>query len=66
MKHLMKENAVTPIDVYKTYLAFKNHFTKKSYNYFKYGGKSKASVQAYNKRKDNLHTRRTYRVKANY
>ena len=43
---------MTPIDVYKTYLAFKNHFTKKSYNYFKYSGKSRASVQAYNKRKD--------------
>ena len=63
MKHLMKENAVTPIDVYKTYLAFKNHFTKKSYNYFKYGGKSKASVQAYNKRKDRYFFERMSRKK---
>jgi len=59
----MKENAVTPIDVYKTYLAFKNHFTKKSYNYFKYGGKSKASVQAYNKRKDRYFFERMSRKK---
>ena len=64
MKHLMKENAVTPIDVYKTYLAFKNHFTKKSYNYFKYGGKSKASVQAYNKRKDRYFFERMSRKKS--
>jgi len=60
----MKENAVTPIDVYKTYLAFKNHFTKKSYNYFKYGGKSKASVQAYNKRKDRYFFERMSRKKS--
>jgi len=55
---------VTPIDVYKTYLAFKNHFTKKSYNYFKYGGKSKASVQAYNKRKDRYFFERMSRKKS--
>jgi len=54
---------MTPIDVYKTYLAFKNHFTKKSYNYFKYGGKSKASVQAYNKRKDRYFFERMSRKK---
>lgn len=55
---------MTPIDVYKTYLAFKNHFTKKSYNYFKYGGKSKASVQAYNKRKDRYFFERMSRKKS--
>ena len=54
---------MTPIDVYKTYLAFKNHLTKKSYNYFKYGGKSKASVQAYNKRKDRYFFERMSRKK---
>jgi len=57
------ELKMTPIDVYKTYLAFKNHFTKKSYNYFKYGGKSKASVQAYNKRKDRYFFERMSRKK---
>lgn len=30
----------------------KNHFTKSSYDYFKYCGKSRASVQSFNKRKD--------------
>lgn len=43
---------MTPFDVYKTYLAMKNHFTKSSYDYFKYCGKSRASVQSFNKRKD--------------
>lgn len=43
---------MTAIDVYKTYLAFKQHFTKSNYDFFKYCGKSKASVQAFNKRKD--------------
>jgi hypothetical protein len=43
---------VTPFDVYKTYLALKNHFTNDSYDYFKYAGKSRASVASFNKRKD--------------
>ena len=54
---------MTPIDVYKTYLAFKNHFTKQSYNYFKYSGKSNASVQAYNNRKDRYFFERMSRKK---
>ena len=55
---------MTPIDVYKTYLAFKNHFTKESYSYFKYSGKSKASTQAYNKRKDRYFFERMSRKKS--
>jgi hypothetical protein len=43
---------VTPFDVYKTYLSLKNHFTNESYDYFKYGGKSRASVNSFNKRRD--------------
>jgi hypothetical protein len=43
---------VTPFDVYKTYLALKNHFTNDNYDYFKYSGKSRASVASFNKRKD--------------
>lgn len=54
---------MTPIDVYKTYLAFKNHFTKESYSYFKYSGKSKASTQAYNNRKDRYFFERMSRKK---
>ena len=29
---------VSPFDCYKSYLAFKNHFCKESYDYFKYNG----------------------------
>lgn len=43
---------VTPFDCYKTYLALKNHFTKPNYDYFKYCGRSRASVQSFHKRKD--------------
>ena len=43
---------VTPFEVYKTYLAVKNHFTKPSYDYFKYCGRSRASIASFNKRKD--------------
>jgi hypothetical protein len=55
---------MTPIDVYKTYLAFKNHFTKASYNYFKYSGKSRCSGAAYNKRKDRYFFERMSRKKS--
>ena len=41
-----------PLEVYQSYLAFKNHFTKEKYDYFKYGGRSRASEGAFNKRKD--------------
>lgn len=54
---------MTPIEVYKTYLAFKNHFTKEAYDYFKYCGKSKASKEAFNKRKDRYFFERMSRQK---
>lgn len=43
---------MTPFDCYKTYLSIKNHFTKPNYDYFKYCGRSRASVQSFHKRKD--------------
>lgn len=43
---------MTPIDCYKTYLAFKNHFSKPSFDYFKYGGKTRATAESFYKRKD--------------
>lgn len=43
---------MTPVDCYRTYLAFKNHFSKPKYDYFKYAGKSKASPESFYKRKD--------------
>jgi hypothetical protein len=43
-----------PFDSYKTYLSLKNHFTKDSYDYFKYCGKSRATLQSFYKRKDRM------------
>jgi hypothetical protein len=43
---------MTPFDVYRTYLALKNHFSKLNYDYIKYAGKTRASLEAFNKRKD--------------
>jgi hypothetical protein len=45
---------VVPFDAYKCYLSLKNHFTKDSYDYFKYCGKSRATVQSFYKRKDRM------------
>jgi hypothetical protein len=37
---------------YKLYLAVKSHFTQDSYDYFKYGGKTRASSQTFERRTD--------------
>lgn len=39
-------------DAYKTYVALKNHFTSKTYDYFKYNGRSRASRTSFEKRND--------------
>lgn len=54
---------MTPFDAYKTYLALKNHFSKPKYDYFKYAGKSRASVDSFNKRKDKYWFERISRQK---
>ena len=41
-----------PFDAYRCYLSLKNHFTKDHYDYHKYRGKTRATVQAFYKRKD--------------
>ncbi len=52
-KNITRKTALmTAFDCYKTYLAFKNHFTKDNFDYFKYGGKTRASTASFNKRKD--------------
>lgn len=43
---------VTPFDTYKCYLSLKNHFTKSSYDYFKYCGKSRSTLNTFYKRTD--------------
>lgn len=39
-------------DVYCEYVALKRHFSSATYDYFKYNGKTSASVESYKKRKD--------------
>jgi len=41
-----------PFDAYRCYLSLKNHFTKDHYDYIKYRGKTRATVQTFYKRKD--------------
>lgn len=43
-----------PLQVYRVYLATKNHFTKPNYDYQKYQGKVKASLESFYKRKDRM------------
>jgi hypothetical protein len=45
-------NKVVPFDVYKCYLSLKRHFVDNNYDYFKYCGKSRATIQSFYKRKD--------------
>jgi len=52
-----------PVDAYRCYLSLKNHFTKDSYDYHKYCGKSRATVQSFYKRKDRFWFERVSRQK---
>ena len=45
---------MSAIECYKEYLALKNHFTKTSYDYFKYNGKVKVNSSSFDSRKDKL------------
>ena len=54
---------MSPFEAYKCYLSLKNHFTKNSYDYHKYCGKSKATVQSFYKRKDRFWFERVSRQK---
>ena len=56
---------MTPFEVYKTYLALKNHFTKDNYDYHKYCGKTRASLQSFYKRKDRYWFEKLSRQKSN-
>lgn len=55
---------MSPFDCYKSYLAFKNHFCKESYDYFKYCGRSRASLDSFHKRKDRHFFERMSRQKS--
>ena len=55
---------MVPFEVYKTYLAIKNHFTKEKYDFHKYCGKTNASLQSFYKRKDRYWFERISRQKS--
>jgi hypothetical protein len=42
----------TPYEVYRMYCAIKRHFTSETYDYFKYNGKTRTSVKAFEQRND--------------
>ena len=52
---------VTPFETYRTYLSMKSHFTNPKFDFFKYGGKSGATVASFNKRKDKYWFEKTSR-----
>ena len=52
---------VTPFETYQTYLSMKSHFTNKKYDFIKYGGKSRATITSFNKRKDKYWFEKTSR-----
>ena len=52
---------VTPFETYQSYLSMKNHFTNRKYDFFRYGGKSSATVTSFNKRKDKYWFEKTSR-----
>ena len=52
MNSRLRRGIMSPYDVYTTYLALKKHFTDQKYDFFKYNGKTRSSVSAFNKRRD--------------
>ena len=52
---------VKPFEVYQHYLSLKNHFTNPKYDFFKYGAKTRSSLQAFNRRRDKYFFEKTSR-----
>ena len=52
---------VTPFETYQSYLSMKSHFTNRKYDFFRYGGKSRATMSSFNKRKDKYWFEKTSR-----
>ena len=57
----MIRTKVTPFETYRTYLSMKSHFTNPKYDFVKYGGKSRATMTSFNKRKDKYWFEKTSR-----
>ena len=52
---------MTPFETYQSYLSMKSHFTNPKYDFFRYGGKSRATMSSFNKRKDKYWFEKTSR-----
>ena len=52
---------VTPFETYQAYLGMKSYFTNPKYDFVKYGGKSRATMTSFNKRKDKYWFEKTSR-----
>ena len=52
---------VTPFETYQSYLSMKSHFTNRKYDFFRCGGKSRATMSSFNKRKDKYWFEKTSR-----
>jgi hypothetical protein len=52
---------MSPFETYQTYLSMKSHFTNSKYDFFKYSGKSRATMTSFNKRKDKYFFEKTSR-----
>lgn len=46
---------LSPFETYNLYIGLKNHFTTANYDYFKYHGKTRASQEAFEARKDRFY-----------
>ena len=53
---------LSAFETYCLFLALKNHLTTKSYDYFKYSGKTNASHDSFMSRKDRFHYQRLCRM----
>jgi len=52
LRHRYREGVMDPFEVYCKYLALKNHFQQKNYDYFKYNGKVSAKRDSFETRRD--------------
>jgi len=48
------DRKMSAFECYKEYVALKNHFTQKSYDYVKYNGKTSVKADSFNSRKDKI------------
>jgi len=49
-----KDHKMSAFECYKEYVALKNHFTQKNYDYIKYKGKTSVRADSFNTRKDKI------------